>query len=189
MLKDIIPKAVGKVTSYIYDEDTLLFKKIEEIHNLVVFSGADIIAKAITGDTAYRLSTLYFEFDNVTLSPPPSYLTDRTADRSYYDFSAGTRDFLRVPLSGAPAMAASTVDYDGNQLTFFGMTSGSGQLGGAGTANYTNGVSSVIGVGLLASPTPLVQANDVLFARTYLTVPIQKEANKQVAISWDITFI
>ena len=57
MLKDIIPKAVGKVTSYIYDEDTLLFKKIEEIHNLVVFSGADIIAKAITGDTAYRLST------------------------------------------------------------------------------------------------------------------------------------
>lgn len=188
-LSSIVSTAKGRVTSYVFDENTRIYKKVEEIDNLVVYSGADILAKTLAGDISYKLSTMYFEFDNLVFTPPPSHLTDRTAERSYYDFPAGTRDFLRYPLSGAPVMAASTVDYDGNKLTYFGMTSGSGQLGGAGRANYTNGVSNVIGVGLMASPTPLVQANDVLFSRVYLAVPIQKETSKQVAIMWDITLI
>ena len=189
MISEIIPTAKGRIKSYIFDENTLHFDLVEDIDNLVVYGAADILAQVLTGNMAYKLSTMYFEFDNLVFTPPPAHLTDRTANRAYYDFPPGTRDYLRLPLSGAPALTASTLDYTGNRLTYFGMTAGSGQLGEAGQANYTNGVSNVIGVGLLASPTPLVPANDVLFSRVYLAVPIQKEANKQVAISWEITLI
>lgn len=159
--------------------------------NLYVYNGADIVAAILAGRPGYTISTMYLEFENVA-SPgdpivPPAY--DRTSTVSYYSNLTSPRDFLRVPMIIQPTIVSSDLSkYEGNQVTFFGISSGVVGENGLPFTNVSN--STVFGGALCASPTPDTQANDKLFSRTYWADrAVLKQQNHQIGVQWTLRFL
>lgn len=166
-------------------------KIIGRQQNLYVYNGADIVAAALAGRPGYTIATMYMEFENVA-SPgdpivPPAY--DRDSSVDYYSNLADPRDFLRVPLTLTPTIASSDDSkYEGNQVTFFGISSGNVGENGLAFTHTVN--STVFGGALLASPVPDTQANDRILSRTYwASSAVLKQQNHQIGVQWTLRFL
>ena len=168
--------------------------------NQIQYSWGYAAAQALgKGDRNFKISTLYVEFENVTLPGDavtvPSY--GREEGREYYQDLAlsGVRDFLRVPLLLDPSIGIEagfedffTAGVDGNKLTFFTQTQGTQGFHGK---SFNDGVNSkVFGAALVATPEFGDPTKDVIFARTYFDVADQtlKLASSQVGITWEVSF-
>ena len=149
------------------------------------------------GDTDYRISHVYIEYENVTLPTdpvtPPTY--DANDTRLYYDNLVSPRDYLRVPIIGQPAtQIASGYEYlftegvDGNKLVFFAQTIGTSGENGLAFSNAVN--SKVFGLALVAAPVAADKTQDVIITRGYYDTADQKvkEASAQIGVTWELTF-
>lgn len=179
----------GDVTLFAFDPATK--KVVQEIstHNLILFSGADILAQCLTGNAKYAVSTMYLEFMNLA-SPsdpivPPAF--DRTGGIAYYNGLSGSpdTDFIRVPLTVNPSIVASGSDYNGNRVTFFGMTEGTTGFFGK---PFNPGVNSaVFGAALVAAPDPDDQSQDVVFSRVYAGIDkVLKQTGYEIGVVWTV---
>jgi len=167
---------------YVDDHNQKWSPIIHVPHNLVLFGAADILARLVSGNDAYALSTVYLEFTN---GAAPSVTAARDEGQSYYNGLDGVnKDFLRTEISFAPAFTASSGDYTGNIANFFGLSSGS--TGVKGLAFNQGAGSKVYGGALVASPTGAF-SGDVVFARFYFTA-LTKLNGSQIAIKWPIQF-
>jgi len=173
-----------------FHEQTGEIKHLVEQKNLIPYQGADVLARALAGDVTYAAGAMYFEYEN-TAGAPTIPSPQRDEDISYYldtlNLSA-TKDYVRVPLVIPAGFSSSDSDkYDGNQATFFAITSGTQGTHGKAFSNAAN--SKVYGVALAATPTPAQYTSDLLFSRSYDGFdPVPKEDGYQIGAQYLIRF-
>jgi len=156
--------------------------------NLVLYGGADVLARLAAGDAEYKINAMYFEFENGSPGSVSIPTFTRAGGIAYYRALLNPKDYLRVPMSiNASILSSDTTLYDGNQATFFSLTSGTtGALGR--TFNAAVG-STVYGVGLAATPTIGQPTQDIVFARAYFDGTLfPKVSGKAVGTEWGIKF-
>ena len=151
------------------------------------------------GDTSYRPSVIYLEFENVgnpvVSVTPPTF--DRDEGKAYYDdlSLSSSKDYLRVPLQSNPVLSAASgyEDYftesgTGNKLAFMGITTGA--VGVHGRPFTTDDNSKIYGAALVATPDEDDPSKDLIIARTYYEVADQaiKDAVRQFVPTWELVF-
>lgn len=182
--------AQGLFRLYLFDSAGVPIRMVER-KNLILFSGADVMARVLGGQADYKVAAMYMEFKNLA-DPndpitPPAY--DRTGGIAYYNGLASSpdTDFLRIPLELNPALGSSGVDYESNQVTFFGISEGTTGFHGKPFNAAVN--SAVYGGALIATPDQDDQAQDVVFSRAYAGIDkILKSNGFQIGITWTIQF-
>lgn len=180
------------VTFSQYDRITGKNEPVITVPNLILYGGADVLAKLLAGNSEYKINAMYLEFINLPdpTDPvtPPSF--DRTGGRDYYDglVSSLDTDFIRVPLSSIPLLQATTSDYSNNQATFFALSSGSVGFHGRTFSSASN--SAVYGAALVVTPGGSDQTEDIVYARVYSGIDkILKEANREIGVTWVTQFV
>jgi hypothetical protein len=157
---------------------------IENLKNLTLYGGADIIGQVMAGKTAYTINTAYFEFSNGAV---PSITPVKDEGRSYYDALVGTLDYLRVPLNISPSVSGSTSDYTSNQVVWHLMTAG--VIGEKGLAFSQAAGSKVYGAALVAAPTGNPE-DDIVFARIYFADNYKAKLDGgQIGLAWPQIFL
>jgi hypothetical protein len=167
--------------------------------NDLTYKWAHLVIKSLAqGDTDYKLTTMYMEFENVgapsTLATVP--VIGRSEQLEYYDALGVSKDFLRVSLVSTPSIsiAAGFESFfeagEGNVATFFAQSAGSVGILGRTFSDSVN--SKVYGSALVATPGGTDRTEDIIFARSYYDgtiVPQQLKApNTQIGISWTVPF-
>ncbi len=190
----------GRYSVFTVDEATGLWvPRCLNRANQIQFDWARIALQAIgKGQSKYRISTIYVEFQNVASPGDPGSVPayDRDEGVEYYTGLAGDRDYLRLPLLSEPVLsvsAAGTPYFEGegddfDTMTFFAQTSGA--LGVNGLEFSSSANSLAVGIALVATPVPADRTRDVVFGRAYFALDEQvpKEASHQIAVSWEQTF-
>lgn len=165
--------------------------------NTVLYTWGYLAAKLFgEGDSDYKVSAAYIEYENVVNSSDPATIptVSRDDDISYFTGLAGNKDYLRVALSGTPTIDVSSgyEDYfvgdQGNQCTFVAQTTGSTGVNGLDFSDLVN--SKVYGITLVATPLFSDKSQDVLFCRGYFDVADQvlKLAGSNIGIRWKVAF-
>jgi len=182
----------GLVSIFSFDEKTKRICRMIQLHNLILYNGADILGRLLAGQSSYAVNMLYLEFQNTVgvITPP---VVSRADGIAYYNGLSASpdTDFLRLPLLVDPSVDASSADYESNQATFFAESEGT--TGFFGKA-FSQGASSfVFGAALVAAPDPADQSKDVVFSRVYLgelgwTDAVDKQDGKQIGVTWAIRF-
>ena len=197
-MNDHIPVPQGYITVWSIDEKTGEKTELFTAPNQIQYFWAYVVAKtAGHGDPTYKLSSMYFEFKNVTL--PTDIVTvptfTRGDDISYYTALASPVDFLRVPMSSLPSITIQSgfepyfTPPKGNVMNFFAQTSGTTGYNGVTFSAANN--SKVYGVALVATPTFSDQTQDILFARSYFSTAQQqlKVTGSQIGVTWSIPLL
>lgn len=182
----------GTIRIFSFDPVTRTIRHMLARRNLVLYSGADIMALLIAGTPGFHVSTMYMEYEN--LADPgdtPSIPTyDRTGGIGYYNglSSSPNKDFLRVPITVSSDVSSSDeILYEGNVVTFFAVSEGLAGFHGKTFGPSSN--SAVYGAGLIVSPEPNDQSLDRVFARTYTGIgKILKETNFEIGITWQVRY-
>lgn len=172
-----------------FDEETGVIKTMVAQPNMIPYQGADVMARLLAGNSNWQIGAIYFEFENTAGSPSiPS--PQRDEDSSYYinDLALETtKDYIRVPLVIPAGITASSSDYDGNQATFFAITSGTTGVHGKTFDQSVN--SKVYGVALAATPDVTEYTQDKLFSRSYIGFsPVPKEDGHQIGAQYMVRF-
>jgi hypothetical protein len=194
---DLNKSASGSVRFFAYETATKRIVKMIARHNLVLYGGADILSKLLSGAAGYHVSTMYLEYINLPSPGDPIVVPtfDRTGGVSYYNSLASSpdTDFMRVPLQIAPTLSSSNEDlYAFNKATFIGISEGTVGFHGKPFGPASN--SAVYGAALVATPSPTDQAEDIVFSRVYAgevsgwSEAIAKGAGIQIAATWTIQF-
>jgi hypothetical protein len=174
------------VRFFSYDPKTNRIGKVIERRNLIVYSGADVLARLLAGQPKYAPNAMYLEFKNTGGSsvPAPSY--GRGLATEYYQTLASDVDFLRIPLMVTPFLSASDNNYKNNQVTYFATSQG---VAGAKAISPLpfNTNSVVYGAALVAMPDLNDVSQDVVFSRVYTEIgSIQKEVGHEIGVTWTI---
>ena len=153
--------------------------------NTVVYGGADIIARALVGETKQSITGLYIAYCNGT----PSFPTiDRDFSIDYFHGLGSTYGLIVVPVIGLGFSSSDDTKYVGNILTIYGAT-GTHVVSGPG---LIDGTSKMFAAGLVYSPSS-DYAQDKLFSAVVFKnsdnnpVSITKVANASVGVTWSIT--
>lgn len=143
----------------------------------------------VTGDSRFRVSMMYLEFENVADPDDPVTIPsfDTTDGIEYYQGLSqhASRDYLRVFLSGS---SVSTTDSDqwpsGNVSQFFSMSSGVVGVHGKTFSDANN--SKLFGAALVAVRDAEDAAQDLILSRLYFTSAEQqvKLATSQLGVDW-----
>jgi len=162
---------------------------IRKTKNMILYSGSDMLAKQCVGTPKMHIAGMYMEYDNVL--PITAPVVDRTRTPAYYEALAGTRGYMRVPLTAAPGFASSDPEYLGNTVTVQAQTNGTFENG----PGIVDGDTNIFAAALVIMPVPSDKSEDILFsaANSYeldlVTIaPIPKIANAQVGVKWDLKF-
>jgi hypothetical protein len=151
-----------------------------ESHNLVVYTGGDIIAKLLGAQSNYAIAYMYFGYENNAGVPAP-VVPVRTNTTAYYTALVAPFDFIRAPVLIPPAFSASDANHNFNQATFTSIaTAAAGEHGVPfGAANN----SKVTNLGIVAAPTGAA-AGDVLYAQFGLPTALPAAGSGQIAATW-----
>jgi hypothetical protein len=171
---DRIPLLRGYVE--VRNEDGLIVRA----KNLVVYTGGDIISKLLGGQPEYRISHMYFAYEN-TVGVPPVPVPLRTDTVATFSSLAAPFDYLRAPVLVPPAFSTSDVDHQFNRATFTCIASA--VVGENGLAFGSGSNSKVYALGLVAAPTGLV-GGDVLYAYFALPAALPAAGSGQISATW-----
>jgi hypothetical protein len=151
------------------------------------------------GRRDYSIAGMYIEYENVADPDDPVSIPTygREEGLEYYAdlLGSGVRDYIRVPLRMEPALSIAagyesyfTAGDNGNQLTFFALSTGATGVHGKTFSSAVN--SKIFGFALVAMPVPGDRTQDVIVARTYLDEADQqvKEASAQAGVTWEVIF-
>lgn len=162
--------------------------------NTILFDWASIQVKLLQGLPEYKISALYFEYENLS-SPSddaavPSY--DRTGGVDYYQGldDHPSRDFLRVFLSSAQESNSNSASFSlADKLTLFALTSGTEGVHGKDFSAGAN--SKVFGLAVVATPSVDDPTQDIVYGRWYSPLDQQqlKTASKQIGGEYYVQFI
>ena len=151
--------------------------------NLVVYSGYDLLALALSGKG--RINAMYLEFTNVVPSAP---VIAATRDRSYFAGLIGNNGYLRIVNLPEPVVSASGASYIGNVLTFLGSSEGAVSHGATfGTGSYVIS-SALVWAPDIADPTQDIVYNAAAVMAGGVFAPLQKAVNIGVGLSAAIQF-
>jgi len=183
-----MPKCVGYTNIFSFNPETGDVSQMVSQKNTIMDGMARVIAELLKGNAEYAIGSMYFEFENLSTPSadpaPPAFSKDEGVE--YYTglSYSGDTDFLRVPVIAQPV---TTVNSAGSYIaSFYAVTPGD-EEGFWGKAFNEANNSAVFGGALVATPTPAVQANDVVAARNYPTgAKVLKPSGEQIAMTWNI---
>lgn len=181
----------GRVQAYRAFGDGTFMSTSPVVDNAVLYEWSAILSQLLLpGDARYRISGMYFEFQNVenpgdTVTAPAF---DRTRNISYYNAlnASVDRDYLRVPLTSF-LLNSSAEGRTNDLLTLFATSTGSTGVHGKTFSHASNSV--IYGAALVAIPDIGDRTKDLLFSCVYLPTEAQqpKLATSQVGLKWDLT--
>ena len=188
---DLGKQAKGLVSLFSFDEKTRRIHKMVQLNNLILYGGADIMARLLAAQRQYAINVVYMEFKNTlgAISPPAVSRGDGVEYYAGLDASPDT-DFLRIPLLVNPTVQASDPEYESNQVTFFAESEG--ESGFFGKPFSQAAASHVFGAALVAAPDLNDQSQDIVFSRVYIGelatwgTPVDKQDGKQIGLTWTI---
>lgn len=164
------------------------------VPNLVLYEWGAIFARLLTGgQPQYRISHVYFEYENVgdpdDAVSPPAFGREPSAGVDYYNALSGSadRDYLRVPLIAATVGVSDADNFPkGNVATFFAQTSGVQGVHGKPFSDANN--SKVFGGALVAAVDEDDSTQDLVMSRFYLPTAEQqvKLASSQIGFEWEL---
>ncbi len=158
---------------------------VVEGHNDVVYQGADVLANLAAGNATYRISHMYFEFQNtVTPAADAFALTDTAISRQGV---TGTSDLIRAPLIAAPSISSTGEDYASNQVIFHSLTTVTTGL--INDLDFDAGADShVVSMCLVAAPGGSNHLQDLIYARFILASPLPVSGSTQISGTWPTTW-
>lgn len=168
----------SNLTGYVRVQNEL--GEVVESNNLVVYHGGDIITQLLANNSAYKISHMYFAYENTVGTPSPvTPVRTDTAASAFHSLSS-PRDFIRAVVA-PPSITASDGNHAGNQATFMSIANTStGVLGlPFGAANS----SKVYALGIVAAPTG-AYAGDKLYAYYSLPTALAAVGSGQISASW-----
>lgn len=149
-------------------------------HNIIVYTGGDIITQLLGSQSQYRISGVYFAFQNggTPVAPSPSRLITASTFRAL----TAPQDFIKAPVLIPPTFTASDVNHTANQATFVSIASAT--VGSLNALPFGSGSGSqVFMLGLIASPTGAIPG-DFLYAYFGLPSPLPAAGSGQISASW-----
>ena len=152
-----------------------------EAHNLVTYNGGDIIAQLLAGNDEYRISHMYFAFENTAGSPAPAAAARTDTAATNYHALSSPEDFLRAPVINPPTLAAADANHLYNQATFVAVATDTVGVNGVAFGAASN--SKVYAVGLVAAPTG-IYTGDLLYANFILPTALAAAGSGQVSATW-----
>lgn len=182
-------KGFIKITAF--NPKTGDFKTLIDKPNTVVYSGADLLAKALAGSSYSAITNMYVGFNNdagfpTSPTPPTVNKTDtaQTMIEFYTDNVGDGFGGLRLPLSLIPSYLTTSSSYVNNVVVF--TTTVVSATAVAGDA-FAAGTSQIYEVGLVAAGASSTVASDKLFSRAQFD-PITYVANYNLTINWGVRF-
>lgn len=151
-----------------------------EACNLVVYTGGDIIAQLLAGNSEYNISHMYFAFEN-TAGTPTAPAAARSDVADYFHSLSAPQDFLRAEVLSPVTITAADVNHNGNRATFNAIAVDSTGVNGVTFSAGSN--SKVFSIGLVAAPTG-VYTGDVLYARFVLPTALPVVGSGQISATW-----
>lgn len=151
-----------------------------EANNLVVYTGGDVIAQLLAGNSEYRISHMYFAYEN-TAGAPTAPAPTRSSTTTFYSGLIAPQDYLRAATLQPPTITAADANHNGNRATFTAIANS--VAGENGTPYGAANNSKVWNVGLVAAPTGAV-AGDVLYASFTLPTEIPAAGSGQISATW-----
>lgn len=152
--------------------------------NLITYQGGDIIAQLVSGNVAYKIAAMWFEFQNSTPSGIVASRTDTAA--TVRAALSTTRDIVRAQMVAQPLLTASDVNHQFNQAQFTAVTTATVGLVN-GLAFSSGAGSKVYAVDLVATPistgAPTDYLGDLIYARWIVPTPAAVTTG-QVSCSW-----
>lgn len=153
---------------------------VVEGRNLVVYTGGDIIAQVLAGNAEYRISHMYFGFEN-TAGAPVFAAPARSDTVAFFSGLVAPQDYLRADILQPVLLDASDGNHNSNRATFNAISVAS--VGENGTPFGSASNSKVATLGLVAAPTGDV-SGDVLYARYNLATALPAAGGGQVSATW-----
>lgn len=148
--------------------------------NLVVYTGGDIIAQLLAGNIEYRISHMYFGFEN-TVGVPSFAAPARTDVTGFFSGLIAPQDYLRTPILLPTPLTAADGNHNGNRATFSAIAVDVVGVNGVPFGSASN--SQVATIGLVAAPTGVV-GGDVLYARVNLATALPAAGSGQISATW-----
>lgn len=150
-------------------------------HNLVVYSGGDIIGRLLAGYTQYKLSHMYFAYENTAGTPSPISPARTDSVNSFLALTA-PRDFVKGAVFSPIPLTAGDANHVSNVATVTAAASAStGLVSSLPFSAAAN--SKVYALGLVASPTGIL-AEDVLYAIFSLPTALPVVGAGLVSATW-----
>ena len=173
----------GFVKLFSLSKGGILYQLVET-PNLVVYSGADVVARCLAWQQLYVPRVIYFEFENTAGAPTPPTIDRSDDDLAYYTALSSPKDYIRVPIGINPALDTTDVSkYENNRITYYAMTDATQ---GEHSVPFSAGSNSkVYGAALLAAPDLNDPTKDIIMSRTYFGTAVAK-SDSQVGIQWQV---
>lgn len=154
---------------------------VVESRNLVVYNGGDIIAQLLAGNDEYRISHMYFAYENTAGVPAPAAAARTDTAAATFHALTPPNDFLRAPVLNPVTLAAADGNHLFNRATFTAIASDT--VGVLGLPFSSGSNSKVYGVGLVAAPTG-VYTGDLLYANFILPSALAAAGSGQISAAW-----
>ena len=151
-----------------------------EAHNLVVYTGGDILAQLLAGNPQFRISHIYFGFEN-TAGVPTFAAPARSDTADFFAALSAPQDYLRAAVLAPVLLEAADGNHNYNRATFTAIAASAVGVNGVSFGAGFN--SQVATLGLVAAPTGVV-GGDVLYARVNLATPLPAAGSGQVTATW-----
>ena len=177
--------AVGHIKIWQFSPNSGKTNVLYEAKNLIVKTGADVLASAVAGQANSGISHFYVGYSgnaSFSLGAQPAITTDDTV--ASFPIS-GTEGYLRIPLAFPPAFLNET-GYTGNVPYFTTFITNGTQWNQYGSQSFGTG-SKLYALGLVNAQDLTSNGSDRLFSKVYFG-PIDYDATHGLAITWGITF-
>jgi len=168
---------------------------LREQDNMILYQGADLLAKALAGVQYANISHMYVGYKNWV----DGSFTKPTVDKEYtipiasYGTPGTYADFgyLRPSLAYSPSFL-NQPDYDSNIVLFTNIITtsnvGEGSSADFRDSDYVGDPSQLFEVALVAALDPSGSSQDVIFSRAQFT-PLLYDPNYNLTITWGVQFV
>lgn len=190
-------KAIGEISICLQSKKTGKTVEILRQKNLILYEAADIMSMLVKGRSEYRVSHMYFQYQNTVGTPVQPSLT-KDLGRSDFDSITGAdkRDWLRVPIITEPLIDSSDeAVYENNQVTFTASSASSASLTGESPAGNVfsdttpDGPSKIYSLALVSTPTISDNTKDRIFSRVNPASILTVQAGHHVTVFWRLRFL
>lgn len=171
----------GVIKIWQFDPATGESQLLKDTRNTILYTGADLLALALSGRANSGISHIYVGYNNnaaFDINDEPAVTKSSTTFRSDGDYG-----YVRVPLT-FPASFTTEANYSNNSTFFTIMLTNPPSAVGAAFGN----TSKIFTIGLAAALNPSGSNQDKMFSRAQFT-PVTYDSTFGLTVTWGVKFI
>lgn len=163
---------------------------VETKKNQITYGAADILSRVLTGNAAYNVDGVFFEFEQLAVDTDPiTTITPTQTDTflSAYSGLGSSFDVFNAPLLGSPVVSSSGANYTGNRVLVYSVAATAEPAGLINAISFSSGNNSALIGASLAVIDTAAPANSILFSRVSLN-KLLAQTGVRVGLEWTLTF-